>query len=69
MSDLENLRKLLVLLEEAEEVIEELDRDIWEELKDDLRRPIGKVKANLRKIEKVKLEIIRNTWDEKAYHF
>ena len=68
MSDLENLRKLLILLEQADEVIEELDRDTYEEFKNDLCHPIGKVKANLQKVEKVKMEIVRNIWDENSYH-
>jgi hypothetical protein len=68
MSDLENLRKLLVLLEQADEIIHDLDDELFQELKVDLKNPTYRVRAELRKVEKVKLEIIQNTWDEKSYH-
>lgn len=50
MSDLENLRQLLALLEQADEIIHELDDDLFQELKVDLNNPTYRVKAELRRI-------------------
>jgi hypothetical protein len=65
MSDLENLRKILVLLETANEYIFELSRDLSQSLEFDseLSSLISRVKRHLAAIEKNRLYIMMTDSD------